>query len=187
MITSFTSFTSFTTMTLPQSAILHYQYLSGLHKRHTAMANLQSTRGSNMDYRNPDESPRPDPPLHPPETPAAAGAADVRRIFINQPQRESFVTNRISTAKYNLLTFLPKFLFEQFRRYANIFFLCIGLLQQIPNVSPTGRFVTIVPFTVILCLTAIKELIEDFKRHQADGKVSQDLFKVQSMQKWLTP
>ena len=29
--------------------------------------------------------------------------------------------------------FLPQFLYEQFRRYANIFFLTIGLLQQIPG------------------------------------------------------
>ena len=41
-------------------------------------------------------------------------------------------------------------------RYANIFFLGIGLLQQIPGVSPTGRYVTIVPFFLILCLTAAK-------------------------------
>ncbi|MCP4700073.1 MAG: hypothetical protein GY862_24955 [Gammaproteobacteria bacterium] len=34
-----------------------------------------------------------------------------------------------STAKYNVLTFLPRFLFEQFRRYANVFFLIIALLQ----------------------------------------------------------
>ena len=67
--------------------------------------------------------------------------------------------------------FTPQFLYEQFRRYANIFFLCIGLLQQIPNVSPTGRFVTIVPFTIILILTALKEIVEDIKRHRADDKV----------------
>ena len=72
--------------------------------------------------------------------------------------------NFITTAKYSLWSFLPKFLFEQFRRYANVFFLSIGLLQQIEGVSPTGRYVTIVPFTVILMLTAMKEIIEDIKR-----------------------
>ena len=75
---------------------------------------------------------------------------------------------------YFLITFFSlQFLYEQFRRYANIFFLCIGLLQQIPNVSPTGRFVTIVPFTIILILTAMKEIVEDIKRHRADDKVRQ--------------
>ena len=34
-----------------------------------------------------------------------------------------------STAKYTAMTFFPKFLFEQFRRYANVFFLFIALLQ----------------------------------------------------------
>ena len=31
-------------------------------------------------------------------------------------QGEKFKSNKISTAKYNLITFIPRFLFEQFRR-----------------------------------------------------------------------
>ncbi len=104
--------------------------------------------------------------------------SNVRHLLINRSVAGKFITNKITTAKYNWLSFLPKFLFEQFRRYANIFFLCIGLLQQIPNVSPTGRFVTIVPFSVILALTALKELIEDVKRHNADKKVNNTLIPV---------
>jgi len=73
-----------------------------------------------------------------------------RTINLGCSEENIFVSNAISTAKYSLWTFVPKFLFEQFRRYANVFFLMIGLLQQIPDVSPTGRFVTIVPFGVIL-------------------------------------
>ncbi len=38
--------------------------------------------------------------------------------------------------------------------------------------SPTGRYVTIVPFCAILALTALKEIVEDLKRHQADRKVN---------------
>ena len=102
------------------------------------------------------------------------GSKGHRHIKIPRAQEDHhrFVSNHISTAKYNIISFLPKFLFEQFRRYANIFFLTIGLMQQIPNVSPTGRYVTIVPFLAILTLTAIKELIEDMKRHRADDKVN---------------
>jgi len=56
---------------------------------------------------------------------------DTRRIItINHgPQQTKFITNHISTSKYSILSFLPKFLFEQFRKYSNIFFLCIALLQ----------------------------------------------------------
>jgi len=98
--------------------------------------------------------------------------------MINAAQTAKYKSNQISTAKYNLFTFIPKFLFEQFRRYANIFFLCIGLLQQIPNVSPTGKYVTIVPLFVILFITAVKEIVEDVKRHKADSKVNQAKVKV---------
>uniref|UniRef100_A0AAR2JKG0 Phospholipid-transporting ATPase n=1 Tax=Pygocentrus nattereri TaxID=42514 RepID=A0AAR2JKG0_PYGNA len=70
-----------------------------------------------------------------------------------------------STAKYNVLTFLPRFLYSQFRRAANSFFLFIALLQQIPDVSPTGRWTTLVPLLFILVVAAVKEVIEDLVRH----------------------
>ena len=41
----------------------------------------------------------------------------------------SFQGNEISTAKYSLITFLPKNLFEQFRRLANAYFLFLLFLQ----------------------------------------------------------
>jgi len=108
-----------------------------------------------------------------------------RKILINAPQGQKYKTNEISTAKYNLFTFIPKFLFEQFRRYANIFFLCIGLLQQIPGVSPTGKYVTIVPLFIILTVTAVKEIVEDVKRHKADRKVNHTKVKVLENGKWV--
>lgn len=37
----------------------------------------------------------------------------------------------------------------------------IALLQQIPDVSPTGRYTTLVPLIFILSVSAIKEIIED--------------------------
>ncbi|MBN3312982.1 AT8A1 ATPase, partial [Atractosteus spatula] len=77
-----------------------------------------------------------------------------------------------STAKYNVLTFLPRFLYSQFRRAANAFFLFIALLQQIPDVSPTGRYTTLVPLLFILLVAAVKEMIEDLKRHKADNMLN---------------
>lgn len=95
-----------------------------------------------------------------------------RIIYINRPQIQKFCSNHISTAKYNLISFLPSFLFEQFRRYSNCFFLLIALLQQIPDVSPTGRFTTLVPLIFILAVSALKEIVEDFKRHRADNEIN---------------
>ena len=54
----------------------------------------------------------------------------VRVITVNkQIQEVKYCSNSISTSKYNIFTFLPKFLFEQFSKYSNIFFFMIVLLQ----------------------------------------------------------
>ncbi|OTF71789.1 phospholipid-transporting ATPase IA-like protein, partial [Euroglyphus maynei] len=45
-------------------------------------------------------------------------------------------------------------------------------MQQIPNVSPTGRYTTLVPLIFILVVSALKEMFEDLKRHRADHKVN---------------
>uniref|UniRef100_A0A8C0ZS56 P-type ATPase N-terminal domain-containing protein n=1 Tax=Castor canadensis TaxID=51338 RepID=A0A8C0ZS56_CASCN len=84
--------------------------------------------------------------------------APARTIYLNQLHLNKFRDNQISTAKYSVLTFLPRFLYEQIRRAANAFFLFIALLQQIPDVSPTGRYTTLVPLIIILTIAGIKEI-----------------------------
>lgn len=90
---------------------------------------------------------------------------DVPRIIhINdQSQRNiKFMGNKISTAKYNIASFLPIFLYVEFSKSANLFFLFISGIQQIPNISPTSRYTTLVPLIFVLLLTAVKEIIEDY-------------------------
>lgn len=94
-----------------------------------------------------------------------------RQIYvINTSANDSFgyFGNYISTTKYNIATFLPKFLFEQFSKYANLFFLFTSVIQQVPNVSPTNRYTTIGTLIVVLLVSAIKEIMEDIKRANAD-------------------
>ncbi|KAF6198785.1 hypothetical protein GE061_006807 [Apolygus lucorum] len=105
-------------------------------------------------------------------TDCITSSPEYRVVCINRPQTASYLTNQITTAKYTKLSFIPSFLFEQFRRYSNCFFLFIALLQQIPDVSPTGRFTTLVPLIFILLVSAIKEIVEDYKRHVADRETN---------------
>lgn len=98
-----------------------------------------------------------------------------RIIHLNNPPANAenkYVDNHISTAKYNVVTFLPKFLYEQFSKYANIFFLFTAILQQIPDISPTNRYTTIVPLVIVLMVSAIKESVEDFRRKQSDTSLN---------------
>ncbi|XP_066951686.1 probable phospholipid-transporting ATPase IA isoform X4 [Macrobrachium rosenbergii] len=115
-----------------------------------------------------------------------AGGQDVRTVYLNEPQPHKYCSNAVCTAKYRfkLLFFLPMFLFEQFRRYANVFFLIIALLQQIPGVSPTGRYTTLVPLICILVVSAIKEIAEDIKRHRADDELNKREIEVMKDGQW---
>ena len=46
-----------------------------------------------------------------------------RLVLVAGVNRREYLHNGITTAKYSPWNFVPKFLFEQFRRYSNIFFL----------------------------------------------------------------
>jgi phospholipid-translocating ATPase len=51
----------------------------------------------------------------------------------------AYLTNRIRTTKYTLLSFIPRNLFEQFHRFANLYFLFIVLLNWVPPSMPLAR------------------------------------------------
>lgn len=104
-----------------------------------------------------------------------------RIIHLNNPPANAagkYVDNHISTAKYNVATFLPKFLYEQFSKYANLFFLFTAALQQIPNISPTNKYTTIGPLIVVLLVSAGKELVEDWKRKTQDKELNRSKARV---------
>lgn len=96
-----------------------------------------------------------------------------RIIMLNNSSGNAdFCSNSISTSKYNIVSFVPKFLTEQFSKYANLFFLFTACIQQIPDVSPTNRWTTIAPLAVVLLASAFKEVQEDLKRHQSDAELN---------------
>ncbi|KAG0689388.1 aminophospholipid translocase [Pichia californica] len=98
-----------------------------------------------------------------------------RIIYINNSHENSkagFSSNHISTTKYNAVTFLPKFLFEQFSKYANLFFLFTSCIQQVPGVTPTNRYTTIGTLLVVLLVSAVKEMSEDIKRNSSDNELN---------------
>ncbi|CAF3568862.1 unnamed protein product [Rotaria sp. Silwood1] len=85
---------------------------------------------------------------------------------------KEFADNRISTSKYNLITFLPKNLFEQFRRLANAYFLFLLCLQFIPQITSLTPGTSIAPLTVVLLITAVKDAIDDIRRHRSDRQIN---------------
>ncbi|CAF4854088.1 unnamed protein product [Pieris macdunnoughi] len=86
--------------------------------------------------------------------------------------------NKIRTTKYTLLSFLPKNLFEQFHRIANVYFIFIVLLNWVPAVNAFGKEVAMLPVLFVLTVTAIKDLFEDRRRHKSDKRINNSFCRV---------
>ncbi|XP_012584277.1 PREDICTED: probable phospholipid-transporting ATPase IM isoform X2 [Condylura cristata] len=83
-----------------------------------------------------------------------------------------YADNRIHTSKYNILTFLPINLFEQFQRLANAYFLVLLILQLIPDISSLAWLTTVVPLVLVITMTAVKDAMDDYLRHKTDNQVN---------------
>uniref|UniRef100_A0A8C3I276 Phospholipid-transporting ATPase n=1 Tax=Chrysemys picta bellii TaxID=8478 RepID=A0A8C3I276_CHRPI len=75
--------------------------------------------------------------------------------------RKKYEDNAIKTAKYNVLTFLPLNLYEQFHRLANLYFLFVILLQTVPEISTLPWFTLLLPLSFLLLLRGLRDLIDD--------------------------
>ena len=92
--------------------------------------------------------------------------------------RTSPHSNAVHTTKYTVITFLPKNLWEQFHRFANIFFLFIALLNFVPEVQAFGKEIGYLPLLFVLAATAVKDIFEDYRRYRSDTEVNAKLCRV---------
>jgi phospholipid-translocating ATPase len=104
-----------------------------------------------------------------------------RRIFVNLPlpktertaqghPKRHYASNRTRTSKYTLLTFVPKNLFYQFSRLANVYFLGMAILQLLPYFGINSPVLTLLPICSVLVISAVKDAFEDYQRHVLDNK-----------------
>lgn len=104
-----------------------------------------------------------------------------RQLRTNDHEHNStfqYVDNYIRTSKYTLLTFLPRNLFEQFQRVANIYFLIQIIIMSIPKITALSPEATAVPLICVLAATGVKDAIDDIKRHRSDDEVNNRSAKV---------
>ena len=95
-----------------------------------------------------------------------------------------FKDNKVDTTKYNVVTFLPKALFIQFMRPANIYFLVCAIIQCIPIVSPLGPETAVIPIVIVLSVSLIREGIEDCARARLDKEQNSEPAEVYRDNQW---
>ncbi|KAF4589570.1 phospholipid-translocating P-type ATPase domain-containing protein [Ophiocordyceps camponoti-floridani] len=105
-----------------------------------------------------------------------------RTLFFNLPLPEDllsdghpiqiFPRNKIRTAKYTPLSFIPKNLWFQFHNVANIFFLFLVILGIFPIFGGVNPGLNAVPLIFIIVVTAIKDAVEDYRRTVLDNELN---------------
>ncbi|EGR47508.1 uncharacterized protein TRIREDRAFT_79258 [Trichoderma reesei QM6a] len=107
---------------------------------------------------------------------------DNRYLYFNLPLPDDMLEdghpineyprNKIRTAKYTPLSFVPKNLWFQFHNIANIFFLFLIILGFFSIFGTVNPGLNAVPLIVIVALTAVKDAIEDYRRTVLDNELN---------------
>ncbi|XP_033225307.1 probable phospholipid-transporting ATPase IIA isoform X2 [Belonocnema kinseyi] len=95
-----------------------------------------------------------------------------RIIHIGQPIQNKFPTNVIRNQKYNVITFLPLVLYQQFKFFLNLYFLMMALSQFIPEIRIGYLYTYWGPLAFVLMVTVCREAVDDFRRYKRDKEVN---------------
>ncbi|KAL2885752.1 phospholipid-translocating P-type ATPase [Ceratocystis lukuohia] len=109
--------------------------------------------------------------------------ASGRRLYFNLPlpddlkdeeghPAQQFPRNKVRTAKYTPLSFIPKNLYFQFHNVANIFFLFMVILVFFPIFGGENPGLNAAPLIFIVAVTAIKDAVEDSRRTSLDSELN---------------
>ncbi|XP_071823870.1 probable phospholipid-transporting ATPase IIA isoform X3 [Apostichopus japonicus] len=101
-----------------------------------------------------------------------------RNVWLGRqgPQVESYSPNRIRNQKYNILTFLPLVLFNQFRLFLNLYFLIMALTQFIPAFRIGYLYTYWGPLAFVIFVNMCREALDDFRRFCRDREVNSQVY-----------
>ncbi|SGZ50248.1 CIC11C00000003463 [Sungouiella intermedia] len=109
-----------------------------------------------------------------------------RYVSPRNNSKKSFVTNAVSNAKYNPITFIPVILYEQFKFFFNLYFLLVALSQIIPQLRIGYLSSYVVPLAFVLTVTMMKEAGDDIARRRRDMDQNNEQYEVLNRESPLT-
>ena len=102
-----------------------------------------------------------------------------RYIYFNNPELNiTNWSNQEENNKYNLITFVPVVLFNQFKQFGNFFYLIMSISQFFPELKVGFLFTYISPLAFVVVVSMAKELYDDINRIIQDKKTNSTLIEV---------
>ncbi|EFP01045.1 hypothetical protein GCK72_001413 [Caenorhabditis remanei] len=88
----------------------------------------------------------------------------------------TFSPNTVCNQKYNIFSFVPIVLFQQFKFFLNLYFLLMACSQFIPAIQIGAPITYWGPLGFVLTITLIREAFDDFVRYLRDRDLNSEKY-----------
>ncbi|XP_072323082.1 probable phospholipid-transporting ATPase IIB [Scyliorhinus torazame] len=101
-----------------------------------------------------------------------------RTVWLGHPEKceDKYPRNAIKNQKYNLFTFVPGVLYQQFKFFLNLYFLVVSCSQFVPSLKIGYLYTYWAPLAFVMAVTMIREAIDEFRRYQRDEEMNSQLY-----------
>ena len=89
---------------------------------------------------------------------------------------ECFMSNKIDNSKANILTFIPRIIYNNFKHFINLYFLVLAILQFFPPFKVGFLIAYILPIGIILLISFIKDFIDERQIRKKDEALNSELY-----------
>ncbi|XP_067888576.1 probable phospholipid-transporting ATPase IIB isoform X2 [Heterodontus francisci] len=101
-----------------------------------------------------------------------------RTVWLGHPEKceEKYPRNAIKNQKYNLFTFVPGVLYQQFKFFLNLYFLVVSCSQFVPSLKIGYLYTYWAPLGFVMAVTIVREALDEFRRYQRDEEMNSQLY-----------
>uniref|UniRef100_A0A8C4XAL5 P-type phospholipid transporter n=1 Tax=Erpetoichthys calabaricus TaxID=27687 RepID=A0A8C4XAL5_ERPCA len=101
-----------------------------------------------------------------------------RTVWLGHPEKreQRYPSNVVDNQKYNIFTFLPGVLFNQFKYFFNLYFLLLACSQFVPELRLGALYTYWVPLGFVLIITIIREAVEEIRCSMRDKEVNSQIY-----------
>ncbi|CAG5956433.1 unnamed protein product [Menidia menidia] len=101
-----------------------------------------------------------------------------RTVWLGRPEKceEKYPKNAIKNQKYNILTFVPGVLYQQFKFFLNLYFLVVACSQFVPSLKIGYLYTYWAPLGFVLAVTMVREAVDEARRYQRDTEMNSQLY-----------
>ncbi|XP_072426945.1 probable phospholipid-transporting ATPase IIB isoform X2 [Chiloscyllium punctatum] len=101
-----------------------------------------------------------------------------RTVWLGHPEKceEKHPRNAIKNQKYNIFTFVPGVLYQQFKFFLNLYFLVVSCSQFVPSLKIGYLYTYWAPLGFVMAVTIIREALDELRRYQRDEEMNSQLY-----------